>query len=554
MAATQQETSVTDTVNSTKSCSTDSDVVNPALGKPSLTVQSAEEPIKLDIEHVPVEDDPRQWGRVRKNTTLWLISGAAMISGLAANIQNPANAEIQRDLHATSGEISWTLAAFIVIQGNFPLIWSAVSEIQGRKPVYLIATILLAAGSTLVATAQSIKLAIGMRALQAAGSSAAMSISAATLADMYDSHERGSKMGIFYAAPLLGHPVLWGVLAQSFNWRANFYFLVICSTIILMAFLFLFKDTFRRERSLTYQGALRRRMRELEMDRQKSSSETTIAALGKETPEQKGEGNGQVTLPEVKDIEADGRAHIPAPAIAETKLSFTDVNPFPPLLQILRRKNNVAILASSALIFGFSYSISYTCAQTLAKSYDYDALKTGLVLLSFGIGAMTGSVFGGRWSDRELARLKAESDGKWNPEMRIASTKLAMLWLPPSVLGYAWVCEKHVHVAAICIMLFLSGFFSVWMYTSALAYIVDANTGRSCSAVATNSSFRGTLAFIAAEVAIPLQDAIGDGGLYTLWAGLLVIMELLILLVLRKGEKWRQESEEQENRRSAAIQ
>jgi len=38
-----------------------------------------------------------------------------------------------------------------------------------------------------------------------------------------------------------------------------------------------------------------------------------------------------------------------------------------------------------------------------------------------------------------------------------------------------------------------------------LAYIVDANAGRSSSAVAVNSLFRGLAAFVAAEVAIPLQ-------------------------------------------------
>lgn len=79
-----------------------------------------------------------------------------------------------------------------------------------------------------------------------------------------------------------------------------------------------------------------------------------------------------------------------------------------------------------------------------------------------------------------------------------------------------------------------------WIYASTLAYIVDANTGRSSSAVATNSLFRGLFGFVAAEVAAPLQNAIGDGGLYTLWAGLLIISELLVVLVLIKGRKWRE--------------
>ena len=165
-------------------------------------------------------------------------------------------------------------------------------------------------------------------------------------------------------------------------------------------------------------------------------------------------------------------------------------------------------------------------------------------VFGFHIGSILGSILGGRWSDRTLARLKAANGGVSYPEvshsgfafvndseviltvvcqMRLESTKLAMWWFPPSVIGYAWVCQQHVHISAICVMLFLSGFFSMcvvrrcpcprltfvwmfrWIYASTLAYIVDANVGRSSSAVATNSSFRGISAFVAAEIAIPLQ-------------------------------------------------
>lgn len=51
---------------------------------------------------------------------------------------------------------------------------------------------------------------------------------------------------------------------------------------------------------------------------------------------------------------------------------------------------------------------------------------------------------------------------------------------------------------------------------------------------------------IAAEIAAPLQDAIGDGGLYSMWAGLLLVMEAMILLVIWKGGKWREEAERRE--------
>ena len=44
-----------------------------------------------------------------------------------------------------------------------------------------------------------------------------------------------------------------------------------------------------------------------------------------------------------------------------------------------------------------------------------------------------------------------------------------------------------------------------WIYASTLAYIVDANVGRSSSAVAANASFRGLFSFVATEVAVSLQ-------------------------------------------------
>lgn len=42
----------------------------------------------------------------------------------------------------------------------------------------------------------------------------------------------------------------------------------------------------------------------------------------------------------------------------------------------------------------------------------------------------------------------------------------------------------------------------------------------------------------------------GDGGLYTLWAGLMVVSELLLLLVWWKGGSWREIAEKKEKQRA----
>lgn len=79
---------------------------------------------------------------------------------------------------------------------------------------------------------------------------------------------------------------------------------------ILLFFFFFFNDTFRRERSLTYQNVLRQRLKD-----------------------------GTLTL----NTEKHAFGGVNAPP----SLSLKDVNPIKPLWLVLRRWNNVAILSAS---------------------------------------------------------------------------------------------------------------------------------------------------------------------------------------------------------------
>lgn len=53
--------------------------------------------------------------------------------------------------------------------------------------------------------------------------------------------------------------------------------------------------------------------------------------------------------------------------------------------------------------------------------------------------------------------------------------------------------------------------------------------------MSSNSFVRGSLACVMSQVAAPIQSAIGDGGLYTLFAGLLALSSLGILFIARES-------------------
>ncbi|KAF5366803.1 hypothetical protein D9758_006574 [Tetrapyrgos nigripes] len=337
-------------------------VVGPAVSSTVLEGRSKELPIYIDIEHMPVADDPRKWSNLRKNFVLLQVAMGAMVAGFAGNIQMPAVGEMQQALHTTSSQISLSLSLFILFQGCVPLIWSSISEVKGRKMVYLISMAISTVGAIVAATANSIGLVIGFRVVQAAGSSAVMSIGAATLADIYDPVERGAKqqqMGVYYIAPLLGPSlgaIFGGILTTAFSWRGPFYFLTILCGLVFLSFLF-FKDTYRQERSSTYQIVLKRRLKELQRQRAKSASSSATPTVldekmhhddGKqlepvekaEKDLEKGEENGSGTV--TPNITKETENIIPA-----VNVSLTDVNPVQPILTVLRRPYNVVMLFAS---------------------------------------------------------------------------------------------------------------------------------------------------------------------------------------------------------------
>lgn len=260
-----------------------------------------------------------------------------------------------------------------------------------------------------------------------------MAIGAATLADIYDPFERGTKLGIYYAAPLLGPslgPILGGLLTQAFSWRAAFWLLAADLGANLVLFVFFFRDTFRKERSLTYQRVLASRT-------YAASKRTSVVSDAAHELDSKSKGKATVTAEEASGISVRPAGTVASPregtqAGIEITLTFKDVNPFSPLLHVLKRRSNVVTLLPSGmhrtylrsnpliltlgLFFAFSYNITYTCSRTLGDHYNYDSLKIGLVLLSYGVGCMLGSVLGGRWSDLALRRLTSANEGHYFPE------------------------------------------------------------------------------------------------------------------------------------------
>jgi MFS family permease len=153
-------------------------------------------------------------------------------------------------------------------------------------------------------------------------------------------------IGIYYAAPLLGPslgPILGGTLTQVFGWRANFWLLAAFLGLNLVLFVIFFRETFRCERSVTYRRAAARRNSTMipRPSSSKGSNIDPIQVSGVLETASKGSLGDKPNL-----VSSDGGATWDGVQEGFTP-SLVDINPFPPLLLVLRRWNNVPTLISS---------------------------------------------------------------------------------------------------------------------------------------------------------------------------------------------------------------
>ena len=123
------------------------------------------------------------------------------------------------DLIATLGVTTYVLGfAF------GPLVWAPMSEVRGRRPVYLISWSVFTIFQIPCALAKNPTTLIVSRLIAGTFGSSPLANAGGTLADIWMPHQRGKAMGLFAAAPFLGPvigPIVGGFLSQYGNPRES---------------------------------------------------------------------------------------------------------------------------------------------------------------------------------------------------------------------------------------------------------------------------------------------------------------------------------------------
>jgi EmrB/QacA subfamily drug resistance transporter len=152
------------------------------------------------------------------------VLGDSMIL-LEATVVNVALPTIGRDLGAGVAGLQWTLNGYVLTLAAFVLVGGSLSDIYGRRRIFILGTVVFVAASALCAAAPTIGLLIGARFVQGIGGALLTPGSLAIIEAVFHPDDRtraiGAWAGLGAVAGAIG-PTVGGYLTDALSWRAVF--------------------------------------------------------------------------------------------------------------------------------------------------------------------------------------------------------------------------------------------------------------------------------------------------------------------------------------------
>ena len=173
----------------------------------------------------PVDDGLIHINRRAQMATLGAVMLGMLLSSIDQTIVGTAMPKIVGELNGLE-HYSWVVTGYLVASTAGVPIFGKLSDIFGRKWLYIGGIVVFLAGSMLAGLSQSMTQLIAFRALQGVGAGMMIPISQAIIGDIFTPAERGKYQGllmsVFGLAMIIG-PAAGGFITDNLNWRWVFY-------------------------------------------------------------------------------------------------------------------------------------------------------------------------------------------------------------------------------------------------------------------------------------------------------------------------------------------
>ncbi|CAG8121567.1 unnamed protein product [Penicillium salamii] len=400
-----------------------------------------------------IDEDPRN-PMLFKDTSKWaitsLVSLATFVVALISSAYSGAVVEIVEYFRISEELALVGISLYVIGFAVGPLIWAPLSEIYGRRLVFILSSMFLTAFTAGAAGAKNIQTLIILRFFAGTFGSAPMAVSGAVIADLFPLIIRGLASGLFAAAPFLGPvlgPLFGGYIAKaSGGWQWVQGFLAAFSGALCLAIIFFLPETYAPV-------LLQKRAR----------------ALQKST--------GHVYRSKMDEKRMKPSKALTAALSRPWVLLFCE-----PIVFLLS--------LYTAIIYGILYMLFAAYPIVFQNVRGWSESQGGLAFLGILVGILIAVAYIClAFLDYRKRALKV-SPGRLPPEARLPPSFPACIALPIGLFWFAWTSQTSIHWMFPVAAGVPFGFGMVMVFLPILNYLVDAYTIYAASVLAGNSMLR----------------------------------------------------------------
>ncbi|ETI21032.1 hypothetical protein G647_07375 [Cladophialophora carrionii CBS 160.54] len=447
--------------------------------------------------------NPQNWSFPRRlfHTAIPCLLAFQVTFGTSVTV--PATQAIGAHFHVSRTASVLVVTVYTIGVAFGPLFFAPLSEITGRRRLYIVTTFFLLAFTAGAGASHNFSTLLVCRFLAAFLGSAGVAVGAGTVVDVWGVGKKSGIAGmLFILGPFLG-PSL-GPLAGAYimhdrkgDWRWTQWLLCCVGTPIWIG-TFVMGETSKDQ-------ILR-------------------------NAEKKQKTAGPLNSPSHNRL-SRARYVVGFSILRAAKMLFSEPIVF-------------CLTVYSAYAYAMIFSYFGSTAYVLQLNYDFNPRQVGLSLISVIIGFFLGSAMFGTFDKTLYARATAGSpEGMAAPEHRLYSALVGSFFLPVSLFWYAWEAHSGGHWAALVAAGIPFGFGALSLFLSTITYLVDVYGSRgAASALSANGTLRYTLGATFPLFTVQMYEKLGVHWAGSLYAFLSLVLMPIPWLLFRYGPYLRSKS------------
>ncbi|OTB10088.1 hypothetical protein K445DRAFT_27925 [Daldinia sp. EC12] len=426
-------------------------------------------------------NDPLNWSVVQKNSIMLILAFSSGVTTSLGPMISPGLVMISKQYHVSPDMVStFMVGSILLFTGAVTFFTASGANIWGKRPFFVISTLLLLISNIWGTFADSFPSLAAMRIFQGIASAPLETLVTSTVSDLFFVHQRGLRLslwGVMLGTGVLLGQIISGYIIEALGISGTFAISALIFCVILPLMYFLIVET-------TYTKSRSNKMDE----KRPSSRASSIGSM---------DFKGDDPASEPKES-YKSQLRIFRGRLSDDSFWKGVIKPFP-------------LICFPAVIFSTLVYASFFCWLLMigvlsvnifsAPPYNLTPAQVGLTNIPLALGTLIFSPISGWMADAVPVWMAKRNGGVFEPEFRLVLMLIAIPFSTAGFIGFGFAASKGLPLAWCLVWITMHSVAVPFASQASISYVIDCHTKDANQAFVTINFVKAVMSFVASTVA-----------------------------------------------------